>query len=631
MSAKSRRSVRRPASPQSNQAAFQNLETRSLLAGITFDAGTGVLTVDGGSGNDVALVSTTGTQITVSLTGTSSQNFQAVAVNEVVFFGRDGNDQFTNNSAIRIRAFGQKGNDVLRGGSANDLLNGGAGDDQTFGNGGNDVLIGDAGLDLLNGGASNDWVDGSAGNDTLFGSDGVDTLVGGDGDDYGDGGNGNDTLYGGNGVDALVGGLGDDSLAGQAGDDRLFGRDGNDTLFGNLGKDQLLGEAGDDRLWGGDDDDFVGSGAGVDISGGNSGNDVMTGDDGIDQLFGDDGNDDLYGGNQDDTIRGGNGIDRLFGQSGSDDLDGESGSDDLSGGLAADRMRGGSGNDDYFSDSSDDLFDDSDDYLSGGDFEIRGTVSNLDSVARTFTLLGLTVNYSAARVDGTLANGAFYKAEGTFANGVLTAHHVEPKLPGDSQDSFEARGTVSNLNPAAQTFSFLGLTVSYAGAEVNGTLTDGAVVKVEGQLNGSTVNAREVENGIGDDQNVNRNFEIRGTIGNLDTTAKTFTVLGFTVNYSQSQVIGTPANGAFFKVDGNYNGTLVTAREIEPEQDDDRDENIELRGEVTNHDSSAQTFDLLGIRISYAGAEVVNPFTDGTIIEVEGFYASQLVTAERIR
>ena len=107
-------------------------------------------------------------------------------------------------------------------------------------------------------------------------------------------------------------------------------------------------------------------------------------------------------------------------------------------------------------------------------------------------------------------------------------------------------------------------------------------------------------------------------------------MLGFSVNYSQSQVIGTPANGAFFKVDGNYNGTLVTAREIEPEQDN-QDQNIDLRGEVTNHDSSTQTFDLLGIRISYAGAEVVNPFTNGTVVEVEGFYASQLVTAERIR
>jgi Ca2+-binding RTX toxin-like protein len=625
-----RRTVRRKSKSSASQAAFQNLETRSLLAGITFDAGTGVVTVDGSIGNDVALITTAGTQITFSLTGVSNQNFQAAAVNEIVFFGRDGSDTFTNNSAIRSRAFGQKGNDVLRGGSGNDLLNGGLGDDQAFGNGGNDVLIGDAGLDLLNGGIGGDWVDGSAGNDTLFGWDGVDTLVGGEGDDYGDGGSGNDRNYGGAGADTLVGGLGDDTLAGQLGDDRLMGRDGNDTLYGNEGRDNLLGEAGDDRLWAGSDADFVGGGSGSDVGGGNSGNDILVGDDGIDQLFGDDGNDDLYGGNQDDSLRGGTGLDRLFGQSGSDDLDGESGDDDLTGGPDSDRMRGGSDNDDYFSDSSDDLFDDSEDYLSGGDFEIRGTVSNLDTVARTFALLGLTVNYSAARVDGTLANGAFYKAEGTFAGGVLVAHHVEPKLPGDSQDNFEARGSISNLNTAAQTFTFLGLTVSYAGAEVHGTLSDGAMVKVEGQFNGSTVNAREVENGIGDDQNLDRNFEIRGNIENLDTTAKTFTVLGFTVNYSQSQVIGTPVNGAFFKVDGNYNGTLVTAREIEPEQDGG-DENIELRGEVTNLDTSSQTFDLLGIRISYAGAEIVNPFSNGTVVEVEGFYASQLVTAERIR
>ncbi len=667
MKKNTQRPARRNSGQKANESGYQNLESRQLLAGISFDSGTGVVTVDGSSAPDTVLVSPNGTQISVVLVGLQSQSFNASSVNEVVFTGREGNDFFRNDTSKKARAYGQSGDDTLLGGSANDVLHGGPGADSLFGNGGDDALIGDVGDDLMRGGIGNDWLDAGSGNDRMFGEDGADSLLGSDGDDNGDGGSGPDRLFGYNGKDNLRGGSGDDVIAGQSNDDTVYGDDGNDKIYGNDGVDvlwglngddlvaggsgndsvygssgsdmlfgddgvdQMFGDSGDDGLFGGLGNDKLYGQSGKDLVMGGSGDDNLQGNDDIDQVYGESGNDDMYGGSSDDVMRGGSGSDRMSGDDGSDDMDGESDSDDLNGGALGDRMRGGSGNDDFTSESSDDVLDDSEDYSPNGDFEIRGVVSNLDTNAKTFTLLGFTVNYAGARVEGSLANGAFFKAEGSFAANVLTAHEVEQKSPADSNDNFEARGVVSGLDSNNQTFQMLGLTVNYAAAQVHGSLADGVTVKVEGILSGTTVNAREVQNGAGQDDNQgDRNIELRGAITGLDTNAMTFSILGFSVNYSSAQVIGSLANGSFVKVDGSFNGTLVTAREIEPEDDGD-DENIELIGAVGNLNTSTKTFDLFGIQVSYANAEIVNPFDNGTVVEVEGLFANSKITAHKIR
>ena len=64
-----------------------------------------------------------------------------------------------------------------------------------------------------------------------------------------------------------------------------------------------------------------------------------------------------------------------------------------------------------------------------GDIELNGTISLLDTTARTFRLGNSSVNYaSASTVSGTLANGACAEAKGTtFSGTVLTATRVEGK------------------------------------------------------------------------------------------------------------------------------------------------------------------------------------------------------------
>jgi len=109
---------------------------------------------------------------------------------------------------------GSSGADILRGGDGQDSLRGGGGNDQLFGDAGHDTLVGDDGDDTLDGGDGNDGLSGRAGNDSVRGQQGADTILGDAGDD---------TLMGEGGDDTVIGGDGNDIISGNSGTDRLVG------------------------------------------------------------------------------------------------------------------------------------------------------------------------------------------------------------------------------------------------------------------------------------------------------------------------------------------------------------------------------------------------------------------------
>ncbi|MEG6504753.1 VWA domain-containing protein [Nitratidesulfovibrio sp. 1201_IL3209] len=106
------------------------------------------------------------------------------------------------------------------------------------------VHIGDAGTQLS---ASNEtWdVHSSSSDHFHLGGTGNDTLTGGSGDDVIFGNYGNDTIQGGAGHDILHGNAGDDTLYGDAGNDILVGGQGEDTLYGGAGADTFVWNAED--------------------------------------------------------------------------------------------------------------------------------------------------------------------------------------------------------------------------------------------------------------------------------------------------------------------------------------------------------------------------------------------------
>lgn len=170
----------------------------------------GVVTITGGTGNDVASV-TNGTVRGTVVAKRGSFTATYSGVDKIIFYGNDGDDTFTNGTSIPCEVYGNDGNDVL------------------YGGGGADFLVGGYGQDTLRG---------YGGDDTIWGSGGSDWLYGGDGDDLVKGHGGNDQIYGENGEDALYGGSGDDTLSGGANQDTLVSIGGGfDTLYGGTSND----------------------------------------------------------------------------------------------------------------------------------------------------------------------------------------------------------------------------------------------------------------------------------------------------------------------------------------------------------------------------------------------------------
>lgn len=83
-----------------------------------------------------------------------------------------GDDTVSVPGNVRVYAFGEEGNDTLRGGTGSDYLVGGPGNDTLIGHGGGDVLLGGYGDDILDarsyGIPKSDAVNGEAGNDTAY-------------------------------------------------------------------------------------------------------------------------------------------------------------------------------------------------------------------------------------------------------------------------------------------------------------------------------------------------------------------------------------------------------------------------------------------------------------------------------
>lgn len=160
--------------------------------------------------------------------------------------------------------FGDGGNDVLTGSSADETLDGGPGHDVLTGRGGGDRLVGGPGRNALDGGAGNDTV--SYGGVTRPVS--VD-LAKGRGAARGE----SDRLRG---IENVIGGMGRSVLRGDGNPNRLeapesdrapvtlVGRGGGDTLGASARRSRLDSGPGDDTLAGAKRGDVLRCGSGVD-------------------------------------------------------------------------------------------------------------------------------------------------------------------------------------------------------------------------------------------------------------------------------------------------------------------------------------------------------------------------------
>lgn len=215
------------------------------------------------------------------------------------------------------------------------------------------------------------------------------------------------------------------------------------------------------------------------------------------------------------------------------------------------------------------------------------------------------------RIDGRpgteaeLRIGQVVTVKGTVASNGTTGVASEVSF------AAEVEGPVTQLDMAAGSFVVLGQTVrvtsrtrfdtSIVPSDIKGLAAAGLRVDVSGFRNAAgEISATRIERGDPDDD-----YEVKGTVQALDTTARTFRINALTVDYSAANLQATLAEGQLVEVEGSSLGAdgvlMATSVEVAGGLGATRDDAISLEGLITRFASTAD-FDVAGQRVSTSAA-----------------------------
>jgi hypothetical protein len=251
-----------------------------------------------------------------------------------------------------------------------------------------------------------------------------------------------------------------------------------------------------------------------------------------------------------------------------------------------------------------------------------GPVSAIDATAKTLTILGqqvivLDTTVLDARLVGGFAAitvGTLLEVHGTTdaTTGAITATRLEPTA---AAAGFKIRGIVAVLDTTAKTFTIGGTLISYASVpSVPANLANGLFVRV--RLQTTQVAGAWVATRLGaakphvDDAD---EADLEGSITAFTSTAS-FSVNGIPVDASAATFPdGTTGIvlGAQVEVEGASSNGVVIARKVSIETHEaQRAAGFELHGAITAIDTTAKTFVLRNITVSYAATTI--DFRHGT-------------------
>lgn len=285
----------------------------------------------------------------------------------------------------------------------------------------------------------------------------------------------------------------------------------------------------------------------------------------------------------------------------------------------------------------------SDEFDDVNEVEIEGVIRNLDTLAQTFQINGIEVDYQSAEFEDDLeqddlANGIAVEVEGYLQDGVLIAEEIEDEDDFFGDDDVEISGAISgDYDDASRQFRLNGITVQVNGSTEfddglrEGNLTDGLLVKVEGSFRNGVLVAEEIEPRDGD-------AELEGVIeskngSDLVVSGVSVMLTGNTLIEDDDDDDGDDDDritlrttdieslrvGDFIEVEGRQRsagGGYLEAIKIEREDDDDSDDGYELEGRVTAVTSSSVT--VLGLTL-LRGDEDISDIRVGNQVEVEYF------------
>jgi hypothetical protein len=276
------------------------------------------------------------------------------------------------------------------------------------------------------------------------------------------------------------------------------------------------------------------------------------------------------------------------------------------------------------------------------EYEINGTVRNLNAGNFTFSINGLQVNYSSATVDdnfpgGQISEGDPVEVKGLPANfddgvtpPVMGASKVEYKggiLAGNEGDHYEVEGFISDFVSATQFNVRVGSLV-IAVTTTDSTVYEGGSsadlgnnlkIEVEGDLNSSDqLQATKIE------IKTSTNVRVVGLVDSVSTANSTITILSITVNTATTTTqfedksdariepfgIGDVSVGDYIEARGQeLPAGEITAFRVER---DDPDPDTELRGfvdpdsVVTNSGEAGyrESFRVFDVTIDMSSVEV---------------------------
>ena len=301
-----------------------------------FSVGRGVDFIQGGAGNDVAVVDWSAQTLAFSTASGGEVAFGNFVDTAVTLTGVEAIKISTGSGADSITTLG--GDDEIRTGAGDDYLNGAGGNDVLYGGTGSNMIDGgdgddfivslERGVDFIQGGAGHDVavIDWSAqtlafstasGGEVAFGNfvdtaatltgvetigittgSGADSITTLGGDDVIRTGAGNDYLNGAGGDDYLDGGAGADAMAGGSGDDVFLVDDPADSILENAGEgvDEVRTGLAAYSLFGTNLERLTAASDAAHDFRGNGGSNLLTGGGGNDLLRLNDGGDDVANG-----------------------------------------------------------------------------------------------------------------------------------------------------------------------------------------------------------------------------------------------------------------------------------------------------------------------------------------------
>lgn len=271
--------------------------------------------------------------------------------------------------------------------------------------------------------------------------------------------------------------------------------------------------------------------------------------------------------------------------------------------------------------------------------EIEGPVSAIDAAAGTLTVLGQQVLVTPATVfdddlPGGLAGLRVGQVIEVYGLPQADGRYLATRNEDESQArQYKLRGQVSALDAGARTFRIGGVLVSYAdlAAAVAG-LADGVYARVSllttpaasGAWRASAIvlAGAAITPPVG--AGTRLRTEVEGFITAFDSPTR-FAVNGITVDASGvRQLPPGLARGVRVEVKGLFAGGVLSADEVELE--DDGDQEFELEGRIERVDRASQTFVVRGVTVAYAGARfergTAEQLVPGVAVEVDGRLAA---------